>query len=66
MEFTRSLFRAASAALPTTSEQLALDSEMDGTRQGEERSEAKRLKDENWARFTDENPKGAGNTMNRG
>jgi immunoglobulin-binding protein 1 len=39
---------------------------MDGTREGEEKAETKRVKDENWARFTDENPKGAGNTMNRG
>lgn len=50
----------------TTSEQLALDAEYDGTAQGEERSEQKRLKDENWARYTDDNPRGAGNTMNRG
>lgn len=59
-------FRPASEAAPTSSEQLTLESEMDGTRDGEEKSEAKRLKDENWARYTDENPKGAGNTMNRG
>jgi hypothetical protein len=26
----------------------------------------KRLTDENWARFTDDNKKGEGNTMNRG
>ncbi|KAF9265684.1 hypothetical protein L218DRAFT_957310 [Marasmius fiardii PR-910] len=56
----------ASEAAPTTSEQLTLDSEMDGTREGEENSEAKRQKDEKWAVFTDENPRGAGNTMNRG
>ncbi|KAG6820652.1 hypothetical protein H0H93_013851 [Arthromyces matolae] len=56
----------ASAAAPTSSEQLALDAEMDGTLEGSAKSEEKRLKDENWARFTDENPKGAGNTMNRG
>ncbi|KAH8099537.1 serine/threonine protein phosphatase PP2A-associated protein [Cristinia sonorae] len=55
-----------SESQPTTSEQLALDSEMDGTAFGREREEAKRQKDENWARYTDENPKGAGNTMNRG
>ncbi|KAJ3825326.1 TAP42-like protein [Lentinula raphanica] len=57
---------AASQNAPTTSEQLALDAEMDGTIEGEEKAEAKRIKDENWARFTDENPRGAGNTMNRG
>ncbi|EEB90482.1 hypothetical protein MPER_11306 [Moniliophthora perniciosa FA553] len=56
----------ASEATLTTSEQLALDSEMDGTRDGEEMAEAKRQKDENWAVFTDANPRGAGNTMNRG
>ncbi|KAG6853905.1 hypothetical protein C0991_012574 [Blastosporella zonata] len=56
----------ASEAAPTSSEQLALDAEMDGTGEGEQKSEEKRLKDENWARYTDENPKGAGNTMNRG
>ena len=55
-----------SADKPTTSEQLALDAEMDGTVFGEEKLEEKRLKDENWARFTDENPRGQGNTMNRG
>ncbi|KAG6833069.1 hypothetical protein H0H87_011813 [Tephrocybe sp. NHM501043] len=56
----------ASEAAPTSSEQLALDAEMEGTLEGEQKSEEKRLKDENWARYTDENPKGAGNTMNRG
>lgn len=50
----------------TTSEQLQLDSEMDGTAFGAERAEAKRQKDESWAQYTDANPKGAGNTMNRG
>jgi immunoglobulin-binding protein 1 len=39
---------------------------MDGTAFGEERAEAKRQKDEGWAQYTDANPKGAGNTMNRG
>ncbi|KAF8163496.1 TAP42-like protein [Crassisporium funariophilum] len=56
----------ASQAAPTSSEQLAIDSEMDGTAEGETKAEEKRQKDENWARYTDENPKGAGNTMNRG
>ncbi|THG97687.1 hypothetical protein EW026_g4363 [Hermanssonia centrifuga] len=50
----------------TTSEQLQLDSEMDGTIFAEQRTEEKRQKDENWARYTDTHPKGAGNTMNRG
>ncbi|KAF7363805.1 Serine/threonine protein phosphatase PP2A-associated protein [Mycena sanguinolenta] len=50
----------------TESEQLALDAEMDGSKDGAEKEEMKRLKDENWAQFTDENPRGAGNTMNRG
>ncbi|EIM90345.1 TAP42-like protein [Stereum hirsutum FP-91666 SS1] len=57
---------AASAAKPTTSEQLALDSEQDGTAFGRDKEEEQRQKDENWARYTDENPRGAGNTMNRG
>ncbi|GAB1518023.1 Type 2A phosphatase-associated protein 42 [Rhizoctonia solani] len=56
----------ASEQAPTSSEQLAVDSEQDGTRFGEEKSEEKRKKDEEWAVFTDANPKGAGNTMNRG
>lgn len=50
----------------TTSEQLQLDSEMDGTIFGREKAEEKRQKDEQWAQYTDANPKGAGNTMNRG
>ncbi|KAE9409740.1 TAP42-like protein [Gymnopus androsaceus JB14] len=56
----------ASENAPTSSEQLALDAEMDGNADGEEKAEVKRLKDERWAIFTDENPRGAGNTMNRG
>lgn len=52
--------------MPTSSEQLALDAEMDGMALGEEKAEEKRLKDEKWARFTDANPRGQGNTMNRG
>jgi len=39
---------------------------MDGTFEGELKEEMKRQKDEKWARYTDENPRGAGNTMNRG
>jgi len=39
---------------------------MDGTIGGEEKAEQKRQKDEKWAQFTDVNPKGAGNRMNRG
>ncbi|KAI0070690.1 hypothetical protein K474DRAFT_1669813 [Panus rudis PR-1116 ss-1] len=50
----------------TTSEQLQLDSEMDGTIFGEEKAEEKRQKDEKWAQYTDTHPKGAGNRMNRG
>ncbi|KAG9127214.1 hypothetical protein FRC07_000175 [Ceratobasidium sp. 392] len=56
----------ASEEAPTSSEQLAIDAEQDGTRFGEEKSEEKRLKGEDWAVYTDENPKGMGNTMNRG
>ena len=58
--------RPASQAAPTSSEQLAIDAEMDGTFEGEFKEEMKRQKDESWARYTDENPRGAGNTMNRG
>jgi immunoglobulin-binding protein 1 len=43
-----------------------MDSERDGTAFGEAKTEEKRQKDESWARYTDENPRGAGNTMNRG
>ncbi|CAA7271528.1 unnamed protein product [Cyclocybe aegerita] len=57
---------SASQAKPTSSEQLAIDSEMDGTLEGEMKEEEKRQKDEKWARYTDDNPRGAGNTMNRG
>ncbi|TFY82564.1 hypothetical protein EWM64_g1452 [Hericium alpestre] len=56
---------AASVAQPTSKEQLALDAESD-TAFGREKEEEKRLQDEAWARYTDENPRGAGNTMNRG
>jgi hypothetical protein len=56
----------ASAEAPTTSELLQLASENDGTFDADEAEEQKRQKDENWARYTDENRKGAGNTMNRG
>ena len=59
-------YRPKSEEKLTTSEQLQLDSEMDGTAFAEEREEEKRQKDENWARYTDTHPRGAGNTMNRG
>ncbi|KAF7799572.1 hypothetical protein EIP86_010809 [Pleurotus ostreatoroseus] len=55
-----------SEAKLTTSEQLQLDSEMDGTVFAEERAEEQRQKDETWARYKDSHPRGAGNTMNRG
>ncbi|KAI0333615.1 serine/threonine protein phosphatase PP2A-associated protein [Cubamyces sp. BRFM 1775] len=56
----------ASEQKPTSKEQLALDAEQDGTKFGEEKAEEKRQRDESWAQYTDANPKGAGNTMNRG
>ncbi|GMK59813.1 hypothetical protein CspeluHIS016_0900300 [Cutaneotrichosporon spelunceum] len=56
----------ASYDAPTESELLELEMENDGTAGAEEAEEKKRLKDENWAQFTDDNEKGAGNTMNRG
>jgi len=43
-----------------------MDAEQDGTAFGDAKAEEKRRKDEEWARFTDANPRGAGNTMNRG
>lgn len=56
----------ASADAPTTSELLALSSENDGTMRGNEAAEEKRLKEEYWAQYGEQNKKGAGNTMNRG
>lgn len=60
------VYSPASQSAPTSSEQLAIDAEMDGTAEGELKVEEKRKKDESWASYTDENPRGAGNTMNRG
>jgi hypothetical protein len=57
--------RQASEDAPTSSEILQLASEQDGTRSATMADDQKREKDENWARFTEENAKGAGNTMNR-
>ncbi|KAF8590031.1 serine/threonine protein phosphatase PP2A-associated protein [Ramaria rubella] len=51
---------------PTHSEQLTLDSEMDGTMESELKAEEKREEDERWAQYIDMHPKGEGNTMNRG
>ncbi|KAI0822762.1 serine/threonine protein phosphatase PP2A-associated protein [Trametes gibbosa] len=56
----------ASEYQPNSKEQLAMDAEQDGTLYGEDKAEEKRQKDESWAQFTDSNPRGAGNTMNRG
>ncbi|KAK8846728.1 hypothetical protein IAR55_005815 [Kwoniella newhampshirensis] len=56
----------ASYDAPTDSELLDLAAEDDGTALAEIKGEQKRQKEENWARYTDENKKGAGNTMNRG
>lgn len=39
---------------------------MDGTLEGEEKSEQKRKEEEEWALYTEANPKGMGNTLNRG
>ena len=64
--FTDFDLRKASESALTESEQLALDAEMDGTAESERRAEEKRLKDENWAQYTDTHARGAGNTMNRG
>ncbi|ORY26902.1 TAP42-like protein [Naematelia encephala] len=56
----------ASYDAPTESELLELAAEEDGNAGAEEAEEKKRIKEENWARYTDDNRKGAGNTMNRG
>lgn len=58
--------REASANAPTSKEILQEASEMDGTVEGEAKSEQKRKEEEEWALFTEKNPKGWGNTMNRG
>jgi len=51
---------------PTSKEILQEASEMDGSLAGEEKSEQKRREEEEWTLFTEANPKGWGNTMNRG
>ncbi|KAG9318611.1 TAP42-like protein [Chiua virens] len=51
---------------PTSSEQLTIESEMDGRVLGDLKAEEKRHNDEQWAQYKDTHPKGAGNTMNRG
>lgn len=56
----------ASYDAPTESELLELAAEDDGTVLGAEKAEQKRVKEENWAVYTEANKKGAGNTMNRG
>jgi len=58
--------RAASENAPTSTEILQLASEQDGTRDGRDKEEQKRRKEEDWAVYTELNKKGAGNTMNRG
>jgi immunoglobulin-binding protein 1 len=60
------MFRQASYDAPTESELLELAAEDDGTVLGAEKAEQKRIKEENWAVYTEANKKGAGNTMNRG
>lgn len=58
----------ASADRPTNKEMLALRAEGEaiGTREAEEAEEERRQKAIEWDEFTEANPKGAGNTMNRG
>lgn len=58
----------ASADAPTSSEVLALRSQgyLVGTREAEEADEEQRRKAIDWDEFEDNNPKGMGNTMNRG
>jgi hypothetical protein len=61
-----SAHRPQSETQLTKKELLALAAEMDGTAESEEKSEEKRQEDERWAQFKDKNPRGWGNTMNRG
>lgn len=58
----------ASAEAPTSSELLALRSQgyNVGTREAEEANEEQRRKANDWDEFEENNPKGMGNTMNRG
>lgn len=63
---TSFLSRKTSENKPTNKEVLQEASEMDGTVAGEKKSEQKRREEEEWALFTEVNPKGWGNTMNRG
>ena len=58
--------RSTSKNSETAAERLRVASERDGMFEAEEKAEEKRQEDERWARFKDENPRGAGNTMNRG
>jgi hypothetical protein len=64
--FANGFSREASFNAPTSKEILQEASEMDGTLGGEEKSEQKRKEEEEWAMYTEANPKGMGNTMNRG
>ncbi|KAF8623527.1 hypothetical protein AX15_006303 [Amanita polypyramis BW_CC] len=57
--------RASQEAL-TSTEKLIMAAEVGGTRESEEKAEELRQKQEKWAQFTDANPRGTGNTMNRG
>lgn len=63
--FAVGFYRKASEEAPTSNEILQLAAEQDGTVGAAEADEQKRVKDENWAVYTEENAKGAGNTMNR-
>jgi immunoglobulin-binding protein 1 len=58
----------ASADAPTSSELLALRSQGQGvgTREAEEADDEQRRKADEWDEFAENNPKGMGNTMNRG
>ena len=50
----------------TKAEILRLQSDNDGTLEANEKAEQQREEDERWARYKEENTRGAGNTMNRG
>ena len=51
---------------PTPREARALRAEEDGSREAQQAEEEKRKEQSEWDEFKEANPKGAGNTMNRG
>ncbi|SNX87817.1 related to TAP42 - component of the Tor signaling pathway [Melanopsichium pennsylvanicum] len=56
----------ASYDKPTSKEERQLRMEQDGTKDAEQAEEEQRQKDLDWDTFSEQNKRGAGNTMNRG